>query len=332
MVKSALNFAAGFFGVPDFLTDYNQVITIESDGFNNTLAPFSTCNNSNNAIGGFGGIEENVWVANYLANATIRLQKQIKGINLTVSDVFGMQQTCAYETVALGFSAFCDLFTQEEWEGYEYANDLDFWYGEGPGNPTSSAQGIGYVQELVARLTGVPISTFNSTTNSTITNNPITFPLSQPIFVDATHDVVISNIVTAMNFTSLAKTGPLPTDHIPENLSWVTSQIAPFASQLVGQVLSCPAESATPTHIRWILNDAVLPMTGIEGCKANSNGLCPLDTFISAMLTRIGQVDYNFDCLGNYTLPIPDLIVNGQAPASVKPAGQPCFGNQCPPS
>ena len=28
----------------------------------------------------------------------------------------------AKKTVALGFSEFCDLFTEEEWKGYEYAN------------------------------------------------------------------------------------------------------------------------------------------------------------------------------------------------------------------
>jgi hypothetical protein len=36
------------------------------------------------------------------------------------------------------------------------------------------------------------------------------------------------------------------------------------------------------------------------------------------MKTRIGEIDYNFDCLANYTIPDPDLIVNGQAPASLK--------------
>ena len=66
--------------------------------------------------------------------------------------------------------------------------DLEFWYGLGPGNPTSAAQGIGYVQELIARLTQTPITQFNTTTNSTITNSNVTFPLNQPIFVDATHD------------------------------------------------------------------------------------------------------------------------------------------------
>lgn len=96
------------------------------------------------------------------------------------------------QTVALGYSAFCDLFTQEEWYGFEYANDLLFWYTEGFGSPVAAAQGMGFVQELVARLTHAPIHIYNTTTNSTIDNNPITMPLDQPIYVDATHDFVMS--------------------------------------------------------------------------------------------------------------------------------------------
>ena len=71
--------------------------------------------------------------------------------------------------------------------------DLLFWYTFGPGNPTSAAQGIGYVQELVARLTQTPLIDFNSTTNNqTLDDNNVTFPLNQPIYVDATHDAVLS--------------------------------------------------------------------------------------------------------------------------------------------
>jgi hypothetical protein len=51
MVHSALNFAAGFFGVPMYTTDYHQVIVIENPGFNNTGAPYDTCVNSNLPIG-----------------------------------------------------------------------------------------------------------------------------------------------------------------------------------------------------------------------------------------------------------------------------------------
>ncbi|EGO05200.1 hypothetical protein SERLA73DRAFT_174197 [Serpula lacrymans var. lacrymans S7.3] len=315
MVDSALNFAAGFFDVRTYLEDYHQVIIIEADGFNNTLAPYDTCNNSNSdAIGYYGSTQSDKWANIYLQSALTRLQPMIQGVNLTISDLGSMQEMCAYETVALGYSMFCNLFTEEEWKGFEYANDLDFWYSEGPGQPTAAASGLGYVQELVSRLTQTPITEWNSTTNSTLDSNNITFPLYQPIFVDATHDVVIANIITALNFTVLAGNGPLPTDHIPENQTYITSQIAPFASNVVAQVLSCPA-AEEPTHIRFILNDGVLPMTGIGGCPEDKDGLCPLPTFISAMHERIGQIDFNYDCFANYTMPDPDDIIDGRYPA-----------------
>lgn len=43
------------------------------------------------------------------------------GYDLTIEDVYTLQQMCAYETVAIGYSRFCELFTQEEWEGFDYA-------------------------------------------------------------------------------------------------------------------------------------------------------------------------------------------------------------------
>ena len=40
--------------------------------------------------------------------------------------------------------------------------DLGFWYGSAFGSPVGRAQGVGYVQELVARLTKTPIKTVRS--------------------------------------------------------------------------------------------------------------------------------------------------------------------------
>lgn len=315
MVDSALTFAAGFFGVRTYQTDYRQEIIIEENNFNNTLAPYDVCPNVNTEdVGNFGGIQGDKWAKIYLKDAQKRLQPMIKGFNLTIPRLIDMQEMCAYETVALGYSKFCDLFTEEEWEGYEYYVDLNFWYSEGPGNPTAAAQGLGYVQELVSRLTHTPINVWNSSTNGTLDSNNITFPLNQPIYVDATHDTVISSIATTLNFTSLAATGPLPTDHIPPHRSYIASQIAPFSSQLVAQVLSCPA-SEEPTHIRFLLNDGVVPLTGIRGCKKDSNGLCALPSFISAMHERIGEINYAHDCFVNYTMPNPDNIIDGRYPS-----------------
>lgn len=50
-----------------------------------------------------------------------RLQQYVTGINLTTSDLYAMQQMCAYETVALGYSQFCGLFTEQEWRGFDYS-------------------------------------------------------------------------------------------------------------------------------------------------------------------------------------------------------------------
>jgi hypothetical protein len=72
----------------------------------------------------------------YLVPAQKRLAPFIKGFELSISFLSSMQSFCAYEvrsqshrakrlkvcsqTVALGYSSFCDLFTEEEWRGYSY--------------------------------------------------------------------------------------------------------------------------------------------------------------------------------------------------------------------
>ncbi|KAH9898095.1 phosphoglycerate mutase-like protein [Cubamyces lactineus] len=315
MVDSALNFAAGFFGVQQYQDSYHQLIIIEDDGFNNTLAPWTTCPNANNDIENIGYLASGNWTPIYLKDTVPRLQRHLKGVELDASDVRSMQDLCAYETVALGYSAFCELFTEEEWKGYEYAFDLELWYSFGPGNPASAAQGIGYVQELVARLTQTPLTEFSTSLNGTLDGSNVTFPLNQPIFVDATHDTVISVILVALNFTTMAANGPLPVDHIPKHQTYTGQHITPFASNLVGQVLSCPAKGNShekESYIRFLLNDGVVPLTGIAHCSDSKDGLCLVDDFVKGMKQRIAEVDVSYDCYANYTAPWPDYIIDGR--------------------
>lgn len=68
-----------------------------------------------------------------------------------------------------------------------------FRYDSAFGSPVARIQGIGYIEELVARLTHTPIETHNTSTNATLDDNPITFPLDQSLYVDATHEVVVLN-------------------------------------------------------------------------------------------------------------------------------------------
>jgi hypothetical protein len=52
--------------------------------------------------------------------------------------------------------------------------------------------GIGYVSEVISRLTQTRITNFDTSVNGTIVSSNITFPFNQPIYVDASHDTVVS--------------------------------------------------------------------------------------------------------------------------------------------
>lgn len=104
--KTSLHFAAGFFGVQDYQSQYHQLITIENDGQNNTLSPYDNCANANNAVAAFGGVQSTKWANKYLQPALKRIGSQMKGFNLTVTDLLSMQQLCAYEVLVVFFRKF----------------------------------------------------------------------------------------------------------------------------------------------------------------------------------------------------------------------------------
>ncbi|CAD0050489.1 unnamed protein product [Aureobasidium pullulans] len=146
MTKSAEYFLAGFFGL-EWPTNVTLLLAIEdSTGvWNNSLAGYYNCNNSNNYRSAGGNNATIEWYETYLADATARF-------GWTPKDSYDAQSLCAYETVAYGYSQFCGLFTYEEWQGYEYSIDIQFAGNNAFQSPTGRAVGIGYVQEVLARL------------------------------------------------------------------------------------------------------------------------------------------------------------------------------------
>ncbi|WVQ85369.1 hypothetical protein IAT38_007534 [Cryptococcus sp. DSM 104549] len=314
MVKTAENFAAGFFGVPEYLDQVNIEIVVETSGLNNSGAPYETCPNSNIASrGSLGSTAAAEFSANAFNGTIERLQKQIEGVNFTLTDINAMLQLCSYETDALGYSAFCKLFTEEDFRNYEYAYDLSFYYNQGFGSPVAAAQGKGYLEEFVSRFTQTPITSGDSALNATLDANSTYFPLNQSIYADATHEVVLLDTFTAFNLTALFSTGPLRTDKRDDSSSFVASQVVPFATHMAIQVLEC-ADQTPSKQIRFMINDAVLPIDkSYEGCEWNKDGLCSFDTVVAALQKRIAEIDYDYDCNGNYTVEV-GKDYNGRAP------------------
>ena len=250
---------------------------------------------------------------------------------------------CAYETNYLGSSDFCGgLFTEDEWAGFELTLEQEYYYDYAWGNPTGRAQGIGYLQELMARLTNQPITSSNSSVNSSLTNNTRDFPLGQKLYADFSHDDIIISVLTAASVDyfreppSLTQFPPDPDRH------FILSHLTPFAARLVTEVIGCgssnPApqssyrtyysptqygydpENATEKFIRMRLNNGIIPLSTIRGgfCGNRTDGLCSKSAFLDSQANAYEQSNYDYVCFGNYTIDYPNngtdydgTLVNG---------------------
>ena len=212
--NSQISWALGFFG-PSFYPEqdptlaafangslFDVVIIPEGGTENNTLASYDSCYADDiSAIGYIGDSDMFLqYVPLYIKDATARMNSYAPaGFSFNDNDTYAMQSICAYETGYIGMSDFCTLFTEEEWQGFELTLDAEYYYDYAWGNPTGRAQGLGYLQELLARLQNEYITSSNSSVNFTITDNAQDFPLGRPFYCDFSHDDIIISVMTAMS-------------------------------------------------------------------------------------------------------------------------------------
>lgn len=70
----------------------------------------------------------------------------------------------------------------------------------------------------------------------------------------------------------------------------------------------------TLTSIPILRNDAVIPIhVTYEGCEYDADGLCSFDNVVQVLQQRIDEIDYDYDCFGNYTAKA-GVNYNGRAP------------------
>ena len=87
MLKSAEYFLAGFFGL-EWTNNVTLELIIEEEGFNNSLAGYMQCENSNKEVNRGGTNASVAWANIYLQAATKRLQASSPDYQLNVSDVY----------------------------------------------------------------------------------------------------------------------------------------------------------------------------------------------------------------------------------------------------
>ncbi|KAG6906496.1 hypothetical protein DXG01_013675 [Tephrocybe rancida] len=270
VVLSATNWTAGFSLASHHVYNPPLSVILSEDG-NDTLDDHM-CPNA-----GSSDAQTGAWLLTYGPPIAARLNKYAPGANITATDVYSLMIMCPFESVFTDQrSPFCTLFTQAEFEQLEYYGDLDKYYNTGYGQELGPIQGVGYINELIARLTGKAVSD-NTQTNHTLDASPETFPLNRTIYADFSHDNQMIAIYAAMGlFRQLSPPNPTSPNHKSD---WITSHLVPFSARMITEKLACTSGKKITEHIRIFVNDALQPL---GFCGAEKDGLCTVDAFVKS--------------------------------------------------
>ncbi|QRW13626.1 histidine phosphatase family containing protein [Ceratobasidium sp. AG-Ba] len=288
---SARLFARGF-GGPN-ATTLGTVLTVDPKGIQaggNSLATSDLCPRY---VDTSGANQTAVWDNIYLPPILKRLQKYVKGVNLTTSDISIMPYLCGFETQILGqLSPFCDIFTETEFKQYEYRQDLRYYYGTGPASGLPATLMLPYLNATATLFLNGPGYTYST---------GFTPP---PIIVSYTHDNQINQIVTALGVFNT--TGPLPPNSMQANRRYISSRINPMAARIAFERMTCSSKPKSGVYVRVRVNDAVYPL--LE-CQNGPGKMCALADFGRVIKAKVDQAG---DFMARCGLSSSQTLSNGQ--------------------
>jgi hypothetical protein len=181
------------------------------------------------------------------------------------------------------------------------------------------AVGIGYVQEVLARLKHQLITSPTAQVNYTLDGMESTFPLNQSLYFDFSHDTNIMSILTAFGFTQFAPF--LPATHMVEH-DLIVSHLEPFAARLDIELIEAPQpvnadrssddvylDGGPNTYIHFILNQRTIPLyKSFPQCGERDDGWCEVETFLDVQESSYDLSQFEFACFGNYSqVPYGDI-------------------------
>ncbi|RVD80114.1 uncharacterized protein DFL_008021 [Arthrobotrys flagrans] len=208
------------------------------------------------------------------------LKQEISGVDITPQDTINLMSLCPFYTVAEPngdpLPEFCDLFSKHEFKSYNYYLSLGKFYGYGPGNPLGPAQGIGYTNELISRLTGTPVND-STTTNATLDSDSATFPLGRKLYADFSHDNTMTSIFSAMNLFQGIQN--LSTIEMEQDSKFNAAELVPFASRMYVEKLQCK-DNKKEEFVRVIINDRIMEL---KACKRDEKGRCTVSAFVDSL-------------------------------------------------
>lgn len=290
VIASGMNFAQGFQKAKEGdkrarkgqETPKVDVIIAEGVESNNTLT-HGTCTNFEESKLGDEAAE--TFASTFVPPIRTRLEHDMPGVTLSNREVIYLMDLCPFDTVSRSHhgreaSPFCALFTVREWESYSYAKSVEKYYSFGAGNPLGPTQGIGFTNELIARLTRSPV-TDRTSTNHSLDDNPVTFPLDRVLYADFGHDNSMIAAFFAMGLYN--GTAPLSVSEVQDTRvtdGYSAAWTVPFGARMYVELMQCRGYGHGEPLVRVLVNDRVVPLFG---CEVDGLGMCGRDDFVRGL-------------------------------------------------
>lgn len=255
---TSVNFLKGFFNSATeidsakrdlgFTTEGDVKINILDEADDNTvnnLTPINSCSNYNEDD--FDTPDElKTYATGFISRMKAAGNPNLK---LKKGEVKRLIEICAYELNVKGSSQFCSLFTNEEFIRYEYYKDVKQYYTEGPGNKYAVAIGSVLLEASVKLLQE---------------DN------DNKLWLSFTHNADIVNYLAAIGLFTEAEDFSL-TD-VQFGKKFQRAKIVPQSARLALEKYNCDGTS----YVRFILNDAVIPMD----CSYGPGFSCSLQDYL----------------------------------------------------
>ncbi|KAH9986478.1 phosphoglycerate mutase-like protein [Xylariaceae sp. FL0662B] len=266
----------------------------------NSLTPYKSCPAYSSSA---GSDQASMYLKKFTKPIMARLNTMAPGFNFTANDIYGMMELCGYESVIRGSSPFCDLdlFTPDDWLGWEYTADIQYHYNVGYGNQVSGVVGLPWLQSTANLL-------MDKTTE-------------QDLLISFTHRELPPTVLVAMGLFNNSAFGgsettineTMPLDRINYSRAWKSSHLMSFLGNLAIERLNCSGSFGydDTEYYRVLVNSAPQPL---PDCNDGPGTSCSRNGFGKYIEERVGLfqgfsgkcgVDYKntTDTLSIYTDP-----------------------------
>ncbi|KAJ7438463.1 phosphoglycerate mutase-like protein [Mycena latifolia] len=303
VLDTATFFARGYLSQGNYLTTPSSnraaIISLPDSvnyTFANSLTPSTGC--PTYSTGDTGSASSNAFRATYQNAIAKRLNTFLDGLILNATDIGVMQDLCGFQAEVDGDTRFCDVFEDSEWLDYEYAHDLNYYYGSGPGNPFSATVGFPWVKAVSDLFALGP--------GQTTPGGNITPPA---LLMGFTHDNNLPPIISALGLWNTSRTpGVYPLSHTTPNTQrhFRASYLVAFRGYVALERLACGAAPAkTATHVAGAAPKNVSTSSfvrvrvdrapvAIPGCTSGPGASCPLAQFTSYVNTTRAKASGDF--------------------------------------